>query len=306
MLHGSIRSLPPLGSLLALAEAVRGPTFVEAARRLRISPSALTQQLKAVEVAVGSRLFEPSGRLRRPTPDAVRLVAGLRPHLEGLSASFDELTRTPGELRGTLRIGGPAPFCRWWLRPRLLRFLREHPAVQAEIRYEVTSRLVAALRAGELDFAVLGSPCDEDGLSVRVVEVEEFKCLAAPGVLRSPGPWSAEALRGRRWIAFDRDLAMLAPWWRAAFGRREPMPAEALCLVGNLDEMLALCSAGVGLTVLPGYFAAEALAAGAVEEVKPAARSPQGRPARNPLRLAWRRGAVETALFRAASALLTA
>lgn len=302
-MNDSVRALPPVASLLALAEAVRGPTFGEAARRLRISPSALTQQLKAVEAAVGTRLFEPAGRLRRPTPAAVRLAAGLRPHLDGLAAALGEVAHAHGEMRGAIRIGGPAPFSRWWLRPRLARLLREHPGVQVEVHFQVASRLAGALRAGDLDFALLSGPVDEDGLVVRVIEVEEFKCVAAPGLLWRHERPGAAALREGRWIAFDRDLAMLAPWWRASFGRREPLPAAAVSYVANLDEMLALCIAGVGLTVLPGYFVAEALAAGSVVEVKPAAAP--GRPARNPLNLAWRKGAVASAVFRATQELLT-
>jgi DNA-binding transcriptional LysR family regulator len=304
-MNDTVRALPPVASLLALAEAVRGPTFAEAARRLRVSPSALTQQLKAVEAAVGARLFEPSGRLRRPTPAALRLAAGLRPHLDGLAAAVAEAVRAQGEVKGLVRIGGPAPFCRWWLRPRLVRLLRERPGVQVEVRFEVGSRLVAALRAGELDFAIVVGPEVEEGLAVRPIATEELRCLAAPDALPRRERPEAAALRPRRWIAFDRDLAMLAPWWRAAFGRREPLPSAAVSFVANLDEMLALCAAGVGLTVLPGYFVARALAAGEVVEVLPAAAAGSGRQARNPLKLAWRMGAVPTALFQATLELLT-
>lgn len=153
---------------------------------------------------------------------------------------------------------------------------------------------------------MLGAPADESGLEVRVIALEEFTCLAAPGFVRPHDRATAAALRSRRWIAFDRDLAMLAPWWRAGFGRREPLPAKAVCHVANLDEMLALCAEGVGLTVLPRYFLAESLAAGSVVEVKPAAGLAHGRHAKNPLKLAWRRGAVETGVFRVARDVLAA
>ena len=55
---------------------------------------------------------------------------------------------------------------------------------------------------------------------------------------------------------FDRDLAMHAPWWRATFGRRAALPDTIVAEAGELEAMLALVEAGVGLAVLPDYVVA--------------------------------------------------
>lgn len=298
-------ALPALEQLLALAEAVRGPTFAAAAQRLRITPSALSQQLRALEARLGVRLFEPVGRLRRPTTAASRLALEIGGHLAALAEATARVALDQAEVRGTIRLGGPGPFSRRWLRPRLAALLRRHPGLRAEVRFEVPSQLSRALDAGELDFAILAAPPEGGRLELRPLCEEEFQCLAAPElaarVSRRP---AADELRRLPWIAFDRDLAMHATWWRAAFGRREALPREVACYVASLDEMLALCAAGCGLAVLPGYFAEEALRAGRVVELRPerlgapGSRAPESRAARNTLSLAWRSGAVETALFR--------
>jgi len=292
--------LPPLEQLRALAEAVRGPTFAAAAARLRVTPSALSQQLKALEGALGLRLFEPVGRLRRPTPAAARFALAMRGHLEALAEATARLALEQEAVQGVIRLGGPGPFSRRWLRPRLARLLQAHPGLRAEVRFDVPSVLGPALGAGALDLAILGAPVEAPGLEVRLLYTEEFRCVAAPGLANARAP-GAEALRAQRWIVFDRDLAMHATWWRAAFGRREPLPGEVACRIASLDEMLALCEAGCGLTVLPGYFVEEALRAGSVVEVRPPRLRGAGadtRAPRNALSLAWRRGTVETALFR--------
>jgi DNA-binding transcriptional LysR family regulator len=297
--------LPALEQLQALAEAVRGPTFAAAAARLRVSPSALSQQLRGLEARLGVRLFEAVGRLRRPTPAATRFALELRGHLDGLAEAAARLAQAHEEVRGTIRLGGPGPFSRRWLRPRLAALLRAHAALRVEVRFEVPSVLVRAINAGELDLAILASAPQEGGLELRALCEEEFQCFAAPelaaGLSRSP---TATALRSQRWIAFDRDLAMHATWWRAAFGRREPFPEEVVCYVTSLDEMMELCAAGCGLTVLPGYFAEGALRARRLVELRPprlgraGSTNPNTRLARNTLSLAWRRGAVESAVFR--------
>src|SRR5437899_2386330 len=108
-------------------------------------------------------------------------------------------------------------------------------------------------------------------------------------------PAGAHLVAEQRFIVFDADLAMHRTWWRATFGARAPLAPRLGARVANLDEMLALAEAGLGVTVLPNYFVEPALSAGRVARVGP--RTPAGRWARNVLYLAWRKNAVETARF---------
>ncbi|WP_437761388.1 LysR substrate-binding domain-containing protein [Sorangium sp. So ce281] len=82
-----------------------------------------------------------------------------------------------------------------------------------------------------------------------------------------------------------------------------PLPPKIACRITSLDEMLALVIAGVGIAALPDYFIAEAVAATQVVVVGP--RPGKGRrSARNTIHLAWRKGAAQSARFRAVQAAL--
>jgi DNA-binding transcriptional LysR family regulator len=288
-------------------------TFARAASRRHVTPSAISQQIRTLEVQLGLQLFERLGGRARLTEAGRSLLADLPDHFAALDGAVATAREEPGVLRGTIRIGAPGPFSRVWLRPRIIQLMRQHPELVVEVRFEVTSRLVEGLTTGQLDFSVL---CKETALSsveLHPIHVEEFIAVASPGYLREHGrPHSAAEFRRHRFIVFDADQAMHAPWWRMVFGQREPLPGQVVARVGSLDEMLALASAGLGITVLPSYFVEGSLGPGSAPPPPLVALTPGGsngnarRGARNPIYLAWRKGAPATARFQAVRDILKA
>ncbi|NMO16980.1 LysR family transcriptional regulator [Pyxidicoccus fallax] len=285
-------------ALWTLWEVSRAGTHAAAAARLGITPSAVGQQLKALEARVGVALFERVGRRARLTASGAALVARLAEHLPALDAAVEEASEAHRAVRGEVSLGGPWPFYRYWLRPRLPALLERHPELRLSVRFDVPSLLVRRLLAGELDVALLGLLPEAPGLEVRRVAQEEFVAVASPGYVRRWGtPRTARDFGAHRFIAFDADLAMLGPWWRAAFGPREPLPSRVVCHIANLDEMLALAEAGSGIAVLPDYLVGPAVRAGRVVVLTPESGRRSIRRPRGTLWVAWRRAAAPTARF---------
>ncbi|WNG23234.1 LysR family transcriptional regulator [Cystobacter fuscus] len=285
-------------ALWTLWEVSRAGTHAAAAARLGITPSAVGQQLKALEARVGVALFERVGRRARLTAAGAALVARLGEHLPALDAALEEASEAQRAVRGEVSLGGPWPFFRFWLRPRLPELLERHPELRLSVRFDVPSLLERRLLAGELDVALVGVPPEAPGLEVRPVGQEEFVAVASPAHVRRWGtPRTAREFAAQRFIAFDADLAMLGPWWRAAFGAREPLPTRVVCRIANLDEMLALAEAGSGIAVLPDYLVEPAVRAGRVVVLTPESGRRPGRRPRGTLWVAWRRAAAPTARF---------
>jgi DNA-binding transcriptional LysR family regulator len=293
--------------LRTLVEVGSASTFAEAAVRRRITPSAVSHQIKALEAQLGVPLFERVGRSARLTAAGRHLVQALREEFARIDDALEAVALDHGEVRGTVRIGGPGPFSRMWLRPRLVELLRAHEELVVEVRFDVPSVLSRRLLQGEDDLAILVSGVDSPLLEATPIYTEEFVAVASPAHVRRHGkPSTAAEFAAQRYIVFDADLAMHTAWWRAAFGRRAPLPARVVCRITSLDEMLALAIDGVGLAVLPDYFIREAVAAGRVVALAPAAAERRRRPARSTLHLAWRRGAVESARLKTVRAALLA
>ncbi len=283
--------------LRTLLVAGTAPTFAEAAARRHVTPSAISQQIKALEGQLGVPLFERVGRRARLTPAGARLVAVLRQEFSTIDDAVDSVAEDHAIVRGAVVVGGPAPFARIWLRPRIATLLHAYPELQIEARFAVPSVLTRQLIEGQCDLAVLVSAVDAPSLETQPIYVEEFEAVASPGYVKKHGaPELARDLASHRFIVFDADLAMHAAWWRARFGAKEPLPPRVVCRIASLDEMLALAKDGIGIAVLPNYFVADALAAKEVVIVAPASSKRRG--AKNPIFLAWRKASVESARFR--------
>jgi DNA-binding transcriptional LysR family regulator len=279
-----------LRTFLAAAEA---PTLTAAAASLHVTKSAVSQQMKALEVRIGFPLFERAGRSVRPTEAGRALAASLRVAFAAVDDAIDAARATHTDTGGEVRIGAPRPFTAAWLRPRIVRLVKENPRLTLDVSFGGPTELERRLVAREIDLAVMARAPEAESVEHEALFGETFLAVAAPRYLAERGtPRAPEDFTKHRVIVFDRDLPMHAAWWRAAFGSRTPLRGEIASRVASLDEMLALAEAGAGITVLPDYFVQRPLERGRLALV------PAKRPAKNAIVLAWRRGAIATARFR--------
>lgn len=277
--------------LRTFVDAGSARTFASAATDRGVSPSAISQQIKALERELGVPLFERFGRRVKLTPEGTALLAELRSAIARIDAALDTTAERHGRVEGWVAIGAPRTFGRYWLRPRLAPLLATHPGLRLRVVFGVPSVLERQLVDGELDLVLLVRPPELPGLETEPLAGERFVAVAAPGRFVGSGR-TRDDFAVQRWIRFDRDEAMHGPWWRASFGRDAAPAVDVVCEVASLDEMLALVEAGVGMAVLPDYQLTDALAAGRVVVVEP---DPCLRQARGTILLAWRAGAIPTA-----------
>lgn len=149
--------------------ALRG-TIVAVAEALAFTPSAVSQQLSALEREAGVPLLERTGRRVTLTPAGHRLVLHTEAVLERLELAAAELVDARQGLAGPLRIGTFPTAARAILPAALVALAGDHPRLEPMVS-EVDPAVVAnALRAGELDVALVHDydfvpALDEPGLA---------------------------------------------------------------------------------------------------------------------------------------------
>src|SRR5262249_30478611 len=133
------RDLPPLTALNVFYAAGITGRFQEAARRLAVTPSAVSHQVRALERFLGTPLFVREARrvLLNAEGRAFLRVVGNALMRIGNAA---ERLRTEAARTTTLRISALPLFTNVWLIPRLEAFERAHPEIVLDI--ETTNRLV--------------------------------------------------------------------------------------------------------------------------------------------------------------------
>ena len=123
--------LPPLNWLRAFEASARALSFTAAAQELNMTQSAVSQQIKGLESALGRALFYRRVRGLELTDEA-------RGYLPTVQAAFAMLEESTAVLRGrndpdVLELHANLSFAIFWLTPRLGRFMDEFPRVQLNI-----------------------------------------------------------------------------------------------------------------------------------------------------------------------------
>ncbi len=154
-----------LRAFLLVADA---RSFTQAARRLDVAQSAVSQLVRTLENDVGVQLFTRTTRSVTPTEAGQRLADQLRPALETVEdalARVRSVGSTPRPLRVGFKAGGIGPL----LTEVLHAYSAAHPAVQVQLRRMDWTDDLTALRVGDLDVVLARPPLDAHGLHSRTL-----------------------------------------------------------------------------------------------------------------------------------------
>src|SRR5690349_13444825 len=122
-----------LGRLQALREVAARGTIAAAADALHLTPSAVSQQLAALEREVGEPLVEPDGRSVRLTAVARVLVRRADEIFAQVESLRSELAEHAGGERADLRIGSFATAITHLVAPAAARLRASHPGIRLEV-----------------------------------------------------------------------------------------------------------------------------------------------------------------------------
>src|ERR1700732_3744098 len=118
-----------LSVFVAVAEQA---SFTNAARRLGLSTATLSQTVRALETRLGVRLLTRTTRSVAPTDAGERLLAQLRPLLNGFEAAVESVNDFREPPAGHLRLTMPPPVARFVFAPMLARFVERYPEIVLE------------------------------------------------------------------------------------------------------------------------------------------------------------------------------
>ncbi|TCQ02192.1 LysR family glycine cleavage system transcriptional activator [Rhizobium sp. PP-F2F-G36] len=246
------------GALRTFVEVGRHGSIKRAAFALNVTPGAVSQQIKALELRFGVQLLERGHREVRLSAHGIRLFAKIAPGFEEIDAAVDLFDdRRPAT--NTLVISTTPSFAACWLTPRLGRFTARHPRYQLRIE---TSVPLADLAGGPVDMAIRHCAGGDPGLDAALLFTPRLVAIASPklladGPLRSPADCLAYPLLQ------DRDRADW-PIWLEANGVKPSRSATKGPSYADDALLIQAAMAGQGLAIVRDVYAAGALEAGTV------------------------------------------
>jgi DNA-binding transcriptional LysR family regulator len=239
-----------LRRLRLLRELARRGTIAAVAQALSYSPSAVSQQLAALEKEAGVRLLEPAGRRVRLTAQAELLLTHTEVLLEEMERAEAELAQSLNETAGTLRVAAFQTAVLGLVPHMLIQLEQQHPALRVEVTELDPGLALPALIAGEFDL-VLGEEYPGFPLP-RPRDTQRQDLLTDELRLITPARWNERSLPSLASRPFVLEPAgTTAREWATAACRQAGFEPDARYTTTDLQIHLRLVESGLAAALLP-------------------------------------------------------
>ncbi|WP_313214708.1 LysR family transcriptional regulator [Stenotrophomonas acidaminiphila] len=237
-----------LPSLAWFALVARHCSFTKAAAEMGVSRAALSQNLKALEKQLGTRLLYRTTRDMSLTEAGQRLLDSLRPSLAAIELALRDLDEASGEPSGVLRVNTARVAARHFIEPHLPDFLARYPRIVLELTLD--DGLSNILAEGCDGGIRLGESLAEHMIAVPITPPLELAVVGAPDYFRRHGsPMTPSDLVHHHCINLRYRSGGLHNWEFANPESEHEFTVEVKgrYIVNDDDGMLRAALQGVGL-----------------------------------------------------------
>lgn len=248
-------------------------SLAESARKLNVTPPAVTQRLRALEDKVGVRLIDRSGRTLVLTEEGSLVASHSLIVGEALEALTEALADRRGIVRGHLKVAAPHGFGRLYVAPVVEAFVREHRDATATLHL---SDNPVALHPASFDVVIhIGGPGHQDHVVTTLAPNPRILC-ASPHYLASMPAISSPADLARHRCLVVRENEEDVTLWRFTGPGEESVTVRVDPVMSSNDGTVihdwALGHHGV--MIRSEWNVAEDIAAGRLRQVLPDWRPP--------------------------------
>ncbi|WP_250279424.1 hydrogen peroxide-inducible genes activator [Frankia sp. Cppng1_Ct_nod] len=244
------RPSPTVAQLRALVAVADSGHFGRAAAALHVSQPTLSSAVASLERTLGVQLVERTTRSVLITGVGEDVVRRARGVLGAIDDIGEAAIRAREPLSGDIRLG-VIPTVAPYLLPRLLLSLRgTHPQIRLSLRESQTTSILAELRGGLLDLALIALPADEPGVAELPLYDEDFVLVTpADHPLAGGVALPVVALAGQELLLLEDGHCFRA---QALEVCREAGARERSALrAASLSTIVQMVAGGLGLTLLP-------------------------------------------------------
>jgi len=265
--------------------------FAAAARRLQLSPPAVTRAVAALEDTLGVKLLDRTTRYVRVTEAGRRYLEDARQILAGLEAADETAAGINAVPRGHLAVTAPVMFGRLFVMPGIVEYLQRYPNMEAEAVF--LDRSVNLLEEG-LDVGVrIGELPDSSMRALRVGSVRHVLVAAPDYLAQHELPRVPQDLRGHTLIAST--AGGFGSGWRFGEAAGEhPLKIDARLSVTSNEAAISAARGGFGIARLLSYQVAAEVETGQLRVLLP-----QYEPPALPVHILHREGRHASAKVRA-------
>ena len=255
-----------LGALSVFLTVAEERSFTKAAKRLNVSPSAVSHSMRELERQIGVRLLSRTTRSVAATDAGERLLGRLRPALADVKEALQQVSGLRSKPAGRVRLLVPRLAASTVIAPKLGEFARDYPDVVLEITTD-DSRL--DIVAEGFDAGIhFGEYIEKDMIAVRVSADLKPVIVGSPSYLNSHGrPKLPRDLLRHRCINFRHGDTGLYRWEFEKGKKSLSIRVDGPLIVDDLELVIRAALDDVGLAYMTEENAAPHLGSGALVRV---------------------------------------
>ncbi|ENN89467.1 putative LysR family transcriptional regulator [Rhizobium freirei PRF 81] len=252
-----------IDGIVTFVTVAEAGSISEAARRLRLSKSVVSERLSEMEKALGATLLHRTTRKLTLTEDGAAFLQRATRIAQEVREAAADLAERRGTLMGPLRIAAPVTFGRMHLGPALYPFLAEHPEI--ELTLDLDDRRVDAASDGYDAIIRHGLIADSRLVAWKLARSRRL-LVASPDYLGRHGtPASLADLEDHRGIFYTN--RGVADWRFQGPDGAVAIRGKLALGVNNGDVLHDAAIAGLGIALLPAFIAGPSVREGRLVEI---------------------------------------
>ena len=243
----------PLELYRVFHEVATAGSFSQAAQRLYVSQSAVSQSIAQLERLVGRRLLERSRRGVALTPEGKLLYEHVHSALGIISTGEERLERMRHLQEGELSIGAGDTISKHFLLSYLASFQSQYPGVKLQVWNRTSSQALELLRSGRVELAFANLP-------IQAPDLEVVPCLQVHDIFVASSKFAPLQGRALSWEELSQlPLVMLETMSNSrryvdAFATQQGVQLRPEIELGAHDLLLEFARVGLGVACVIGEF----------------------------------------------------
>ncbi len=253
-----------LDGVEAFLSVAQHRNFRRAAADLGVTPSAISQAVRAIEARVGAALFIRTTRSVGLTEAGERFLSRAKPAFEELVAASEAARDLGQRPTGLLRLSVPRAVVPILLEPLIASFCQAYPEIEVEI---AASEELVELATEGFDAGIrLGQFIAADMVAVRLTPPFPFVVVGSPDYLRLRKPPERIAdLRQHACLRMRRSDGSIAPWPFVNGNKTVEAIVAGPLIARDYPTLIGAAIRGVGLAQVPHPLAKASIADGRLQ-----------------------------------------
>jgi len=251
--------IPLLPDMAIFVTVVEQGNFSKAAKKLGVTPSAVSRQISRLEDALGIKLLQRTTRQLALTESGELAFTSCKQMLEAAEQAISASTSTTSIVSGLLRIAAPKSLANQVLRPLFVEFLKQYPEIQLHLK--VTDQVLDPIH-DSIDFLIhINEQPIESLVNIKLGRVEQTLCASPEYLQAHTAPARPEDLKDHVCLCLGEN-ATDNRWTFIKHNQQATVQVSGSYLVNHSEMRRDAIEQGFGIGALPDYIAKKSVKSG--------------------------------------------